>query len=33
MIDREDAERMLTLAKVDLKAVRNTPVPEAQVYL
>lgn len=29
MIDREDAERMLTLAKVDLKAIRNMPDPEA----
>jgi HEPN domain-containing protein len=28
MIDREDAERMLRLAKVDLKAIRNMLDPE-----
>ncbi|MDQ7783083.1 MAG: HEPN domain-containing protein [Desulfomonilaceae bacterium] len=28
MIDREDAERMLGLAKVDLKAIRNMLSPE-----
>ena len=28
MIDREDAERMLNLAKVDLKAIRNMLDPE-----
>ncbi len=28
MIDREDAERMLNLSKVDLKAIRNMLDPE-----
>ena len=28
MIDRDDAERLLNLAKVDLKAIRNMLDPE-----